>query len=88
MQLLTFMELNTIPLFTFMEVNTIQIMTDHEGNRKIYLARGIQEGLETVDYCPTESREPDGFFCLPRHHSLFALLYHYMPTVNKITIHK
>ena len=23
-------------------------MTDHEGNRKIYLARGIQEGLETV----------------------------------------
>ena len=27
----------------------IQIMTDHEGNRKIYLARGIQEGLETVD---------------------------------------
>ena len=27
-------------------------MTDHEGNRKIYLARGIQEGLETADYCP------------------------------------
>ena len=25
-------------------------MTDHEGNRKIYLARGIQEGLETDDY--------------------------------------
>ena len=34
----------------------IQIMTDHEGNRKIYLARGIQEGLETVDYCPRRSR--------------------------------
>ena len=47
-------------------------MTDHEGNRKIYLAQGIQEGLETVDYCrgeaegnnqlfsgPTEPREPD-----------------------------
>ena len=32
--------------------NNIQIMTDHEDNRKIYLARGIQEGLETVDYCP------------------------------------
>ena len=31
--------------------NNIQIMTEHEGNRKIYLARGIQEGLETVDYC-------------------------------------
>ena len=27
----------------------IQIMTGHEGNRKIYLARGIQEGLETAD---------------------------------------
>ena len=77
-------------------------MTDHEGNRKIYLARGIQEGLESVDYCPrrkaegnsqlfpgpTESREPDGFFCWPRHQSLFDLLYHYMPTVNKIAIHK
>ena len=36
-------------------------MTDHEGNRKIYLARWIQEGLETVDYCPLKSREPDGF---------------------------
>ena len=63
-------------------------MTDHEGNRKIYLAQGIQEGLETVDYCPTESREPDGFFCWPRDQSLFVLLYHYMPTVNKIAIHK
>ena len=27
-------------------------MTDHEGNRKIYLAWGIQQVLETVDYCP------------------------------------
>ena len=26
------------------------MMTDHEGNRKIYLARGIQEGLETADH--------------------------------------
>ena len=34
----------------------IQIMTDHEGNRENYLARGIQEGLETVDYCPRRSR--------------------------------
>ena len=31
-------------------------MTDHEGNRENYLARGIQEGLETVDYCPRRSR--------------------------------
>ena len=32
-------------------------MTDHEGNRKIYLAQGIREGLETVDYyCPRRSR--------------------------------
>ena len=71
-------------------------MTDHEGNRKIYLALGIQEGQETVDYCPeaegnsqlfpgpTESREPDGIFCWPRDQSLFVLLYHYMP--NKIVI--
>ena len=47
-------------------------MTDHEGKRKIYLARGVQEGLETIDrgeverngqLCPgqTESREQDGF---------------------------
>ena len=27
--------------------NIIQIMTD-EGNRKIYLAQGIQDGLESV----------------------------------------
>ena len=79
-----------------LESNSIQIMTDHEGNRKIYVARGIQEGLETVDYCPseavgnsqpfsgpTESREPDGFFCWPSDQSLFVLLYHYMPTLNK-----
>ena len=67
-------------------------MTDHEGNRKIYLALGIQEGLETGDYClfsgPTESREPDGFFCWPRDQLLFVLLYHYMPTLNKIATHK
>ena len=33
-------------------------MSDHEGNRKMYLAREIQEGLETVDSCPrpTESQ--------------------------------
>ena len=75
-------------------------MTDHEGNRKIYLARGIQEGLELLTIArgeaegnsqllsgPTESREPDGFFCWPRDQSLFVLLYHYMPTVNKIAIH-
>ena len=37
---------------------------------------------------PTESREPDGFFCWPRDQSVFVLLYHYMPTVNKIAIHK
>ena len=70
-------------------------MTDDEGNRKICLARGIQEGLETVPGeaegnsqlfpGPTESREPDGFFCCPRDQSLFVLLYHYMH--NKIVIH-
>ena len=38
------------------DIYIIQIMTDHEGNRKIYLAQGIQEGLETVDYCPRRSR--------------------------------
>ena len=37
-------------------INIIQIMTDHEGNRKIYLARGIQEGLQSVDYCPRRIR--------------------------------
>ena len=31
-------------------------MTDHEGNRKIYLAQGIQEGLETVDYARGEAK--------------------------------
>ena len=40
-------------------VCTIQIITDHEGNlkisqgqQKIYLAQGVLEDLETVDYCP------------------------------------
>ena len=60
-------------------------MTDHEESRKIYLAQGIQEALETGDYFPretegksqlfsgpTESREPDGFFCWPRDESLFV----------------
>ena len=63
-------------------------MTDHEGNRKIYPGNS----LETADYCPrrspTESREPDGFFCWSRDQSLFVLLYHYMPTVNKIATYK
>ena len=73
-------------------------MADHEGNRKIYLAQGIQEGLETVAQgeaegnsqlfpSPTKSKEPDGFFRWPMDQSLFVLLYHYMPTVNKIGIH-
>ena len=31
-------------------------MTDHEGTREIGLVRGIQEGLETADYCPRRSR--------------------------------
>ena len=38
----------------------MQIMTDHEGNRKIYLAQGIQEGLETVDYCQQLTMSCDG----------------------------
>ena len=76
-------------------------MTDDEGNRKINLARGIQEGWKQLTIArgeaegnsqlfpgPTESRVPDGFFCWPRDQSLFVLLYDYMPTVNKIAIHK
>ena len=71
-------------------------MTDHEGNRKkgnegfrrawkqLTIARGEAEGNSQLFPGPTESREPDGFFCLPRDQSLFVLLYHYMPTVNKI----
>ena len=72
--------------------NIIQIMTDHEGNRKIYLVRGIQEGLEIVarglaegnsQLFPglTESREPDGVLCCPRDQSLYVLLYHYRYTM-------
>ena len=70
-------------------------MTDHEGNRKIYLlegfrrawkqltiGRGEAEGNSELFLGPTESREPDGFFCWPRDQSLFVLLYHYMPTLN------
>ena len=63
-------------------------MTDPSANRKIHLARGIQEGLETVDVynCylgftsgsgqlfpgPPESLEPDRFSCCPRDQSLFV----------------
>ena len=36
-------------------INIIQIMTDHESNRKIYLARAMHQGLETVDYYPKRS---------------------------------
>ena len=55
-------------------------MTDHEGNRENYLARGIQSGLETVDYCPPRAivncfqarLNPDSFPCSPRDLSLFS----------------
>ena len=65
-------------------------MTYHEGNRKIYLAQGIQEGLtiargeaegnSQLFPGPIESQEPDGLFCWPRDQSLFfiiSLLYAY-----------
>ena len=67
-----------------LSIQQVRIMK-HKGNRKIYLARGIQEGPEkvTVDRGeakgnsqlfpgPTESLEPDGFFCWPRDQSLFV----------------
>ena len=77
-------------------------MTDHEGNRNISIwlggfrrawkqltiARGEAKGNSQLFSGPTESREPDGLFCWSRDQSLFVLLYHYMPTVNKIAIHK
>ena len=49
-------------------------MTDHEDNSPLFPG-------------PTESKEPDEFFCWPRDQSLFVILYHYMPTVNKIVNH-
>ena len=39
-------------------------MTDHEGNRKIYLGGGIQEGLEIVDYCPNSPASNTSRPCL------------------------
>ena len=52
-------------------------MTDHEGNRNLS-GSGIQGGggggQETVDYCPTESREQNGFFCWPRDQSFIFVL--------------
>ena len=63
-------------------------MTYNEGNRKIYLAQGIQEGLtiargeaegnSQLFPGPTESQEPYGFFCWQMDQSLFVLLYHYI----------
>ena len=56
-------------------------MTDVLASRKIYLALGIQSGLETVDYYPgnsqlfpgpPESLEPDRFACCPDDQSLFV----------------
>ena len=63
-------------------------MTDQEGNRKIYLARGIQGGLETADYCPRRSRlnpESQMDFSVGRgiSHYLFYYIIIIMPTVNK-----
>ena len=37
-------------------------MTDHKGNRNIYLARGIQKGLEIVDDCPREAESNSQLF--------------------------
>ena len=51
------------------------------------IAQGEAEGNSQLFSGPTESREPDGFFCWQRDQSLFVLLYHYMPTVHKIAIH-
>ena len=36
-------------------------MTDHEGNGKIYLAGGIQEGLETVTIARGEAKYNSNF---------------------------
>ena len=52
------------------------------------IARGEAEGNSQLLSGPTESREPDRFFCWSRDQSLFVLLYHYMPTVNKIAKNK
>ena len=66
-------------------------MTDHEGNSKINLAGGIQEGLEkltiTLGFAlgnsqlfpgPTESREQRWIFLLAEGSVIICLLYHYM----------
>ena len=53
--------------------------------KQLTTARGEAEGNSQLFSGPTESR--DGFLCWPRDQSLFVLLYHYMPTVNKIAIH-
>ena len=62
-----------------------------EGFRRAWklltIIRGKAEGNSQLLPGPTESREPDRFSCWPRDQSLFVLLYHYMPTVNKITMH-
>ena len=55
---------------------------------QLTIARGEAEGNSQLFSGPTESRELDGFFCWPRDHSLFVLLYHYMPTVNKIATYR
>ena len=63
-----------------------------EGFRRVWkqvtVARGEAEGNSQLFSGPTESREPDGLICWPRDQSLFVLLYHYMPTVNKIATYK
>ena len=56
--------------------------------KQLTIARGEAEGNSQLFPGLTESREPDGFFCWPRVQSVFVLLYHYMPAVNKIAIHK
>ena len=50
--------------------------------KQLTFARGEAKGNSQLFPGPTESREPDGFFCWPRDQLLFVLLYHYMPTLN------
>ena len=53
------------PFFLFGFTSDIwQIITDRVGDGQLYLARGIHEGLETVDYCPKSKPEKCQLLCI------------------------
>ena len=56
------------------------------GNNWLLPSASLQAIVKVLFLGPTESREPDGFFCWQMYPSLFVFLYHDILSVNEIAI--